>query len=44
MSNTAWLIVALAVVLVAIAGYSAWILMRKKHLERRLRDLSGTEH
>lgn len=44
MSNTAWLIVALVIVIVAIAGYSALIVTRKKQLERRLRDLTRTGH
>lgn len=44
MSNAAWLIVALAIVFVAIGGYSAWIATRRERLERRLRQMRGEGH
>lgn len=45
MSNTAWLVIALAVTFIAIGGYSVSLLARKRALEERLqrhRDEIGT--
>lgn len=40
MSNTAWLIVALAIVFIAIGGYTASLLIRSKRSKARLEQLS----
>lgn len=44
MSNTQWLFIALAIVFVAIAGYSLWIESRRRTLERRVRELRDKGH
>lgn len=44
MSNTAWLVVAFAVVFLAIGGYIASVTMRTKKLEDRLRTLRDRPH
>lgn len=44
MSDTAWLIVALATVFAGIGGYAASITARTRKLERSLREPRGGEH
>jgi CcmD family protein len=44
MSNTAWLIVALAIVFIAIGGYTASLLSRSKRSKARLEQLTRTKH
>lgn len=44
MSNTAWLIVAFAVVAGAIGGYVVSVVARTKTLENRLRSLKERAH
>ncbi len=44
MSNSAWLIVALVIVFVAIAGYSATLVLREKRLSARLGELGSKSH
>jgi len=43
-SNTAWLVIALAVVFVAIAGYSAGLMIRQARLTERLDKLTRDGH
>jgi CcmD family protein len=43
-SNTAWLVVAFAVVAVAIGGYVVSLVARTKTLENRLRSLKDRAH
>lgn len=43
MSNSAWLIVALVIVFISIAGYSAGLVLREKRLAARLRELDRDE-
>lgn len=44
MSNTAWLIVALAVVIAAIGAYTLTLVTRKKRLAERLERLARGGH
>lgn len=44
MSNAAWLIVALAVVFVAVGGYSALLIARARTLSARFESLSRDVH
>ena len=44
MSNTAWLVVAMAIVAVAIGGYVFSVIARTKALEKRLQQLREGGH
>lgn len=44
MTNTAWLVIALAITFIAIGGYSVSLVARRKALEERLQShLDGAE-
>lgn len=44
MSNTTWLLVALAAVVLLVGGYVTTLMLRIRNAARRTEELSGTPH